>query len=150
MQNKYEGQSVTESQMDTKHKMCYIRTWEKHLFLYISSTNIDTLVPSLYQWVETRRTEVYCLLSQPFLHFHFNLFVITKKIPTFLDPSVNRFTRQTLPTVNRKYFLWIPLHWVLLPTKKRTTERYSWVVHSWSKVAILTTGTSLWTCASAT
>jgi hypothetical protein len=47
------------SQMDTKHKTCDIRNWEKHLFIGISSTNIDTLVPSLYQCVETRSTEVF-------------------------------------------------------------------------------------------
>jgi hypothetical protein len=38
------------------------------------------------------------------------------------------------------------LHWVPLPTNKRTTERWSSVVHSSSTVAILTTETSLWTC----
>jgi hypothetical protein len=40
--------------MDIKRNSCDIRTWEKHLFLDISSTNIDTLVPSLYQYVKTR------------------------------------------------------------------------------------------------
>jgi hypothetical protein len=34
---------------------------EKHLFLDISSTNIDTLAPSLYQCVETRSIKVVCL-----------------------------------------------------------------------------------------
>jgi hypothetical protein len=38
--------------MDIKRKICDIRTWEKHLFLDISSTNIVTLVLSLYQCVE--------------------------------------------------------------------------------------------------
>jgi hypothetical protein len=33
---------------------------EKKLFLDISSTNIDTLVPSLCQCVETRSIEVLC------------------------------------------------------------------------------------------
>jgi hypothetical protein len=28
-----------------------------------------------------------------------------RNFATFLDPAVNRFTQQTLPTVNRKYFL---------------------------------------------
>jgi hypothetical protein len=40
--------------MDIKRKTYDIRTCKKHLFLDISSTNIDTLVPSLYQCVETR------------------------------------------------------------------------------------------------
>jgi hypothetical protein len=56
---KYEGESVNRSQMDIKHKTCDIRILKKHLFLDISSPNIDTLVPSLYQCVETRNVEVF-------------------------------------------------------------------------------------------
>jgi hypothetical protein len=61
------------------------------LFLDVSSTNIDTLVPSLYQCVETRSIEVFllgiiCDFQMP--------------LGEFLDPVVNRFTRQTLPTIN--------------------------------------------------
>jgi hypothetical protein len=55
----YEGGSVNRSQMDINRKKCYILTWKKHLFLDISSTNTDTLVPSLYQCVETRNREVF-------------------------------------------------------------------------------------------
>jgi hypothetical protein len=33
--------------MEIKRKACDIQTWKKHLFLDISSTNIDTLVPSI-------------------------------------------------------------------------------------------------------
>jgi hypothetical protein len=44
---KYEEESV-RSQMDIKRKTCDIQTWEKHLFLDISSTNTDTLAASLY------------------------------------------------------------------------------------------------------
>jgi hypothetical protein len=39
----YEGKSGNWSQMDMKRKTCDIRTWKKHLFLDISSANIDTL-----------------------------------------------------------------------------------------------------------
>jgi hypothetical protein len=87
-----------------KRKTCDIRNWKKHLFLDIFSTNTDTLVPSLYQCVETRSTEIFWLLSQPIPHLRFNLFVISETIATFLDSVLNRFTRQTLPPVNRKYF----------------------------------------------
>jgi hypothetical protein len=45
----YEGESVNRPQMDAKCKTCEILTWKKHLFLDISSTNIDTFVPSFYQ-----------------------------------------------------------------------------------------------------
>jgi hypothetical protein len=106
---KYEGESVNRSQMDVKRKACDIRTWEKHLFLDISSTNIDTLVPSLYQCVETRSIKSSdCCVStsappiQPLRH-QLNVYYAV----------VNRFTRQTLPTIKRKYFymniLWIEL-----------------------------------------
>jgi hypothetical protein len=46
--SKYEGMSINRSQMDIKCKTCDIQTWKKLVFLNISSTNTDTLVPSLY------------------------------------------------------------------------------------------------------
>jgi hypothetical protein len=70
--------------MDSKRKKCDIRTWKKHLFLDISSTNIDTLVPSLYQCVETHSMEVFWLLSQPLPHLRFNIFVISETFATQL------------------------------------------------------------------
>jgi hypothetical protein len=57
-------------------------TEKKHLFLDISSTNIDTLVPSLYWCVETRSIEALWLLSQPLQHRRFNLFVISEAFAT--------------------------------------------------------------------
>jgi hypothetical protein len=73
------------SQIDIKPKTCDIRTWKKkHLFLNISSTNIETLVQSLYQCVKTRSTEVFWLLSQPLPHLCFNLFVISEMFTTQL------------------------------------------------------------------
>jgi hypothetical protein len=56
------------SQMDEKCKTCDIRTWKKKAYLDILSNNIDTLVPSLYQYIETRSIEVLGLLSQPLPH----------------------------------------------------------------------------------
>jgi hypothetical protein len=61
--------------MDIKRKICDIRTWKKDLSLDITSTNIDTLVPSLYRCVETHGTEVFWLLSQLLPHLRFNLFI---------------------------------------------------------------------------
>jgi hypothetical protein len=55
---------------------------KKKLLLDISSTNTDTLVPSLYQLVETRSIEVFLLLSQPLPHCRFNLFVISGSFAT--------------------------------------------------------------------
>jgi hypothetical protein len=54
-----ERESVNRSQIDIKRKTCDIRTWKRHLLLDISSTNIDTLFPSLYQSVQTRSIQVF-------------------------------------------------------------------------------------------
>jgi hypothetical protein len=81
-----------------------IRTWKKHLFLYISSTNIETLVPSLYQCVKTCSIEVLWLLSQPIPHLCFIICDFWTSSREFLHSVVNGFTWQTLPTVNMKHF----------------------------------------------
>jgi hypothetical protein len=46
---------------------------KKKIFLDISSTNIDTIVPLLYQGAETRSVKVFWLLSQLFPRLCFNL-----------------------------------------------------------------------------
>jgi hypothetical protein len=102
----------------------------KYLFLDISSANIDTLVPSLYQCVDTRSmlslfTVVSAISTPPFqpLRHQRNIY----------HPVVNHFTRQTLLTINTKHFFMNILCCSL-------------VVKSSNTVAILTTETSLWTC----
>jgi hypothetical protein len=91
----YEGEWVNMSQMDIKRKTCDIRTCKK-IFLDTSSTNPDTLAPSLYQCVETRSIGVFWLMSQGFQPLRHQR--------NFCHPDVNHFTRQTFPTVNRKHF----------------------------------------------
>jgi hypothetical protein len=59
----HEGELLNRPQMDKKRITCNIRTF---IFLYIPSTNTDTLVSSLYLCVETRNIEVFLLLSQHF------------------------------------------------------------------------------------
>jgi hypothetical protein len=82
-------------------KACDIRTWKKkHLFLDISPTNTDTLVPSQYQCVETSSTEVFWVSSRPLPHLQ--LQCLHQR--NVCHPAVNRFTRQTFPTVKRKHF----------------------------------------------
>jgi hypothetical protein len=106
--------------MDVKRKICEIRKLEK-LFLDISSTNPQ-----------------HCCLG----HFRTSVSTCTssaKRLPSkwkVLDSVVNRYTRQTLPTINTKYFF---LNILCLDSfsTKNTTERTS------STVAILTTETSL-------
>jgi hypothetical protein len=80
--SKYEGESVNKTQLDIKRKTGDIRAWEKHSFLDKSSTSIDTLVPSLYQCVETRRIDVFLPLSQPLPHLRFNLSSSAKNLPS--------------------------------------------------------------------
>jgi hypothetical protein len=84
--------------MDINRKTFDIRTWKKHLFLDISSSNIGALVPSLYQCAETAAQK-----SFDFCLSHFRTSVSTsssqaKSLPRrwqFLDPIVNRYKRQT-------------------------------------------------------
>jgi hypothetical protein len=150
----YEGQSANRLQMGIKRKTCDFRNFKNRLFLDISSTNIDTFVPSRYQCVENRSIEVFRLLSQQLASV-----AISKgrsgRAPSatfksrweFRDPVVNRFTRQTLPTVNRKYFFMNILCIQSFSQQKHTIGRCPSVVHSSSTVAILTTETILWTWA---
>jgi hypothetical protein len=125
--------------MNIEGKTCHIRTWKKHLIFYIFSTNIDTLVPSLYQCVEARSIEVFRLLSQP-LPRPFQPLLHQRNI---CHPTVKRFKRHTLPTVNRKYFFMNILCIETFFSQKRTTERCSFIAHPSSTAAILTTKTSL-------
>jgi hypothetical protein len=73
-------------------------------------------------------------LSQPLLHLHFRLFVTSEMSATFLDPTVNHFTWQTLPTVRRKHFFKISF-----AHKKPSTEHWSSVVQpqAWSPFWLL-------------
>jgi hypothetical protein len=88
---------------------------KKHLFLYISSTNIDTLVPSLYQCVETRSVEVFWTVVSATSATPFQPLRHQRNI---CHPVVNPITRQTLPAVNKEMFLYEhPLRWVLYPEK---------------------------------
>jgi hypothetical protein len=104
------------SQMDIKRKRCDSRTWEKYLFLDIFTANINTLVPSLYQYVKTRSIEVFWLLSQPLPLLRFNLFVISETFITKV--AISRPRCKTLYAINtsqskRETFIYeYPLHWV--------------------------------------
>jgi hypothetical protein len=139
-----EGESVNRSQMDTGRKTCCIRTWEKYLFLDISSTYIDTLIQSLYQCVETRRIEVVWLLSH-FCHFCTSVSTSSsaKRLPPICEPFYATNTSHRKQETFLYEYLWIES---FCPQKRRT-EHCSSVVHSSCTVAVLTTETSLWTCA---
>jgi hypothetical protein len=141
--------------MDIKRKTYDIWTWKKHLFLEISSTNTDTPVPSLYQCTKT-----CCMLSfltvvsanSTLLFHHLQLLNVLGRISQHSCEPL--YVTNTFHSKQETFLYKYPLHWVLLPTKKkkRTTELCSSVLHTSSTVAILTTETCLWTftCASAT
>jgi hypothetical protein len=146
------GGSVNATQIDIKSKTCNIQTWEKHSFQDVFSTNIDTLVPSLYHVPRHphqrsllcclnhfRTSSYYRILTMVYNFQKYRVrklnisdtFVLPFQILCYhrniCHPFVNIFKRQTL-------LYEYPLHWVLLPTKKRTTERCHSVVYSqaWS------------------
>jgi hypothetical protein len=139
----YKGELVSRSQMDIKRKTCDIRKREK-IFLGISSSNIDTLVPSLYQCVETRSLEVYWLLSQPLPYLRFNLFVISEMFAIKVEPLYATNTSQHKQETFLYEYLCIESFYA---HRKRTTGRCFSVIHSSSAFTILTSETSLWTCA---
>jgi hypothetical protein len=70
--------------MATECKTCDIQTWNKHLFLDMTSTNTDTLVHLLYQCIKIHSIEVFWPLSQQLPHLRFNLFVISRTYGTQL------------------------------------------------------------------
>jgi hypothetical protein len=100
----YEGESVNRSQMDIKRNTYDIRTWRRHLFLDISSINIDTLVPSLYHCVETRNTEFFWLLSQLLQYLRFKLFFISE---TFVAKFWTTLRDKHFPPQAENISLWI-------------------------------------------
>jgi hypothetical protein len=73
--------------LNVKHAI--IRTWKKYLLLDVSSTSNDTLVPSLYQCVEARSTEILRLSSQPLPY----LLGGRASSATFENPSKNFSTQ---------------------------------------------------------
>jgi hypothetical protein len=113
----------------------------------MSPTSIDTLVPSLYQCIETRSIEVFLTVvsaTSTLVGHHLRL---TNVLESISRPSCEPLYAINTSQRKQETFLYeYPLHWVLLPTKKnRTTERCSSVAYSSSKVANLTTEPGFWT-----
>jgi hypothetical protein len=134
----YEGESINRSQMDIECKTCDIQTWKKkHLFLDIFCIHIDTLVPSLYQCIETCSLQVFWLLSQPLLHLlrpHLRLSNSHERISW---PSFELLYWKNTSHLNRKHFFMIIFCIESFCPQKRTTECCSLVVHPLSRVVIL-------------
>jgi hypothetical protein len=101
---KYNNSHATRHSVNTlriviKRKACDIRSREE-TFFDISSTKIDTVVPSLYQCAKTRTLKILTVVSansvRPFQPFF--------RQRNLCLPGVLSFTWQTLLTVNRKHF----------------------------------------------
>jgi hypothetical protein len=136
----YEGESINRSEMNIKHKICNIWTWKKHLFLeHILHQHWYTCPFAL----PVRRSPQHWSLLTVVSTTYAPPFQTLRDRRNVCHPDVNRFTQQTLPTVYRKHFF---MNIFCICPQKRTTERYSSIVHSSSTVAILTTETNLWTC----
>jgi hypothetical protein len=98
--------------MGMKRKTHDIRIWEKKkLFLDLSSTNIDILVPLLCQWDETRSVEVFLPLFQPLPHLvghHLRLWNVLERI---FRPSCEPLYATNTSNHKQKIFLYeYPLH----------------------------------------
>jgi hypothetical protein len=130
-----EGESVSRSQMDINCKTCDIRTWKN---IYFPTCPLPTLI---------RLSHRFTTASKPATHKSFDCCLSHFRISV----SVTSSSAKRFPlSFEQETFLYeYPLQWVLLHTKKRTTGRCSSVLHSSSTVAILTTETSIWTCACA-
>jgi hypothetical protein len=136
--------------MDTKRKACDIRSRKEKHFISRHILHQHWYTQPIALPV-CRNPQHRCLLTAvsatsapPFQTLRHQ----AKFFDTSLDPAVNRFTRHTLPTVNRKHvFMNILCIESFCPQKESTTDRCSSVVHTLSTVVILTAGTSLWTCA---
>jgi hypothetical protein len=107
--------NVSLNKRDTyKVKYVIFAPGKKHLFPDISSTNIDTLVKSLYHCAETSSTEVFWLLSHPLPHLRFNLF-ISETSATKVEPL---YATNTSHRKQETFLYQYPLYWLPLLTKE--------------------------------
>jgi hypothetical protein len=128
----YEGKSLIGSEIDIKRKTCDTRTWEKHLFLDISSTNTDTLVPSHFTSASKPASQKsFWLLSQPLPHLRFNVFVVSETFASKVEPLyATNISQHKQETFLYEYIS----HWVLLLTKTHNVTLQWYVVVTWMHI----------------
>jgi hypothetical protein len=84
------------------------------------------------------------------IHFRASVSTSSSSAKRFPPSCESLYPTNTSHRKHESFLYEYSLHWFLLPTKKkRTTKHCSSVVHPSRTVAILTTETSLWTCACA-
>jgi hypothetical protein len=98
----YEGEWVSRSQIYINVNHMIFEPGEKHSFLDIASTDIDTRIPSLYQCVDTPQS-FYCCLSR-LRAWSGIMHDFRTSFREYRDLIVNRFTRRKLQPVNGKHF----------------------------------------------
>jgi hypothetical protein len=128
--------------MDIRRKTCDIRKWKKHLFLDVFATTLLHLPNRFSSASKPAAWKPFqCCLS----HVRTWLDIICRfrrPVREFLNPVVNRFTRQTLPTISTKPFS-MNIHCIeYFAHKRHRIERCSSVIYP-SSTAIFTTETSL-------
>jgi hypothetical protein len=104
--------------------MWYSNLEKKNLLLDISSTKLIHLSHRFTRVSKPAAMKSSELLSQPLPHLRFNLFIISETFAARL----NRFTRQILPTINRKPFfmniLCIESFWPQKNSQQNAALRY--------------------------
>jgi hypothetical protein len=116
--------------MEIKRKTCDIRTRKKHLFLDISSTNIDTIVPSLYQCVEIRRMEVFWLLSHSLPNLVGHHLRFSNVLERISQPSCELlYAKNTYHRKQENFFMKCSLCWTLLSTKTHNKMLFFGSIH---------------------
>jgi hypothetical protein len=132
----YGSESVNRSQVDIKRKTCDILSWRKILF---SIYPPPTLIHLSHLLTSASKPATSAPPFQP-LHQR-----NVCRVPWLSCEPL--YATNTSHCKQETFLHEYPLHWVLLPTKKkRTTKRYSPVLHTSNTVAILITETSFWTC----
>jgi hypothetical protein len=99
--------------------MWYSNLGKNSYFSSITSTNIDTLVPSLYQCVETRSIEVSWLLSQPLPYPVGHHLRFSNVLESISPPSCEPL--YAINTSHRKHEIFLyeyPFHWIFVPQRK--------------------------------
>jgi hypothetical protein len=132
--------------MNIRLKTCDNLTRKEHLFLDRSSTNIDTLVPSLSSASKPAACKSFdCCLR----HFHTTVLTSSSSEQHLLPSCIQFYVTNTSHRKQEIYFFMNILCIESFAHQEHTSERCSSVVYFSSKVAILTTKTSIWTCACA-
>jgi hypothetical protein len=103
--------------MDTKRKMCDFRNWQKRLFFYI-----DTLVPSLYQFVESRNIEEFWLFSEPLPHLWVISETFTAKMAIFPPSCEPLYSSNTSHLKEGTFVYEYPLHRFLWLSKMKQNK----------------------------